>query len=114
MSPLSARSRRPLALLGVCVFVIFVGACAHRPRVMAGDVSGFWSGVLRGFLIAFSFTRSLLTDVRIYAFPNSGGWYDFGYLLGAAMFLGGCGAGMEKGVPSGDRRLHRAESAPAR
>jgi hypothetical protein len=37
-----------------------------------------------------------MADVRIYAFPNSGGWYDFGYLFGVAMFLGGCGAGVEK------------------
>jgi hypothetical protein len=56
----------------------------------------------------------LFTDVRTYAFPNSGGRYDFGCLLGAAMFLGGCGAGMEKRVPSGDRRLHSAGSAVGR
>jgi predicted phage tail protein len=62
---------------------------------MAGDVPGFWSGLLHAFLIAFSFIGSLFTDVRISAFPNSAGWYDFGFLLGAAMFLGGCGAGME-------------------
>jgi hypothetical protein len=63
---------------------------------MAGGVSGFWSGLLSGFLIAFSFIGSLFTDVRIYAFPNSGGWYYLGYLLDAARFLGGCGAGMER------------------
>jgi hypothetical protein len=63
---------------------------------VAGDVPSSWSGLLRGFLIAFSFIGSLFTDVRICAFPNSGGWYDFGCLVGAAMFLGGCGAGMEK------------------
>lgn len=31
-------------------------------------------------------------DIRINAFPNSGFFYDLGYLLGAAMFLGGAGA----------------------
>jgi hypothetical protein len=55
-----------------------------------------WSGLLRGFLIAFSFIGSLFTDVRICALPNSGRLCDSGYLLSAAMFLGGCGAGMEK------------------
>jgi len=45
-----------------------------------------------GFLIFFSFVGGLFTDMRIYSFPNSGGWYDFGYLIGAATFLGGCGA----------------------
>ncbi|MDQ3583821.1 MAG: hypothetical protein M3495_20450 [Pseudomonadota bacterium] len=38
----------------------------------------------------FSFIGSLFTDIRMYQFPNSGVWYDFGYLLGASMFLG-CG-----------------------
>jgi len=40
----------------------------------------------------FSLIGSIFTDVRIYAFPNSGGWYDFGFFLGAASFLGGGGA----------------------
>ena len=53
---------------------------------------GFLYGLMHGFLILFSFIGSLFTDVRIYAFPNSGGWYDFGYVIGAALFLGGGGA----------------------
>jgi hypothetical protein len=47
---------------------------------------------VHGFTILFSLIGSTFTDYRIYAFPNSGGWYDFGYFLGAAMFLGGGGA----------------------
>ena len=31
-------------------------------------------------------------DIRINAFPNSGFFYDLGYLLDAARFLGGAGA----------------------
>jgi hypothetical protein len=41
----------------------------------------------------FSLIGSIFTETRIYAFPNSGGWYDFGYFLGAAAFFGGSGAG---------------------
>ena len=67
--------------------------CAHQPQPPASDgLPGFWSGLLHGFLILFSFIGSLFADVRIYGFPNSGSWYDFGYLLGAAAFLGGVGA----------------------
>jgi hypothetical protein len=36
-------------------------------------------GLLHGFLMMFSFIGSLFTDVRIDAFPNSGGWYDFAF-----------------------------------
>ena len=76
----------------VCILVISLSSCAHQPRPEAVHLPGFWSGLLHGFLILFSFVGSLFTDVRIYQFPNSGGWYDFGYLIGAASFLGGGGA----------------------
>jgi hypothetical protein len=48
--------------------------------------------MLHGFLIVFSLIGSFFTNVRIYAFPNTGHWYDFGYVLGALMFLSGSGA----------------------
>jgi hypothetical protein len=73
--------------------VIFLfTSCAHQPPPDAYDPPGFWSGLLHGFIILFSLIGSLFTDVRIYAFPNSGGWYDFGFLLGAALFFGGGGS----------------------
>ena len=37
----------------------------------------------------FSLVASIFTEDRIYAFPNAGGWYDFGYFIGAGAFLGG-------------------------
>jgi hypothetical protein len=69
--------------------VAVLSSCAHQPTPEAFEPPGFWSGLLHGFLIFFSFIGSLFADVRIYAFPNSGGWYDFGYLIGASVFLGG-------------------------
>lgn len=62
---------------------------AGRPEVLG--LPGFWTGLLHGFLIVFSFIGSLFTDVRIYNFPNVGRWYDFGFLIGAGLFLGGTG-----------------------
>ena len=89
----STRCFRDLsAFLGLCVLVFVVASCAHQPPPVGSELPGFWSGLLHGFLIVFSFIGSLFTDVRIYNFPNSGGWYDFGYVLGAAIFLGGGGA----------------------
>jgi hypothetical protein len=95
-----ARRRRPARLVVFvvfCGFVLLLVSCAHQPQPPAADADlpGFWSGLLHGFLILFSFIGSLFTDLRIYACPNSGGWYDFGYLLGAAIFLGGGGASAE-------------------
>ena len=70
----------------------FLSSCAIQPPVTAFDPPGFFSGLVHGFLIFFSLIASIFTDHRIYAFPNSGGWYDFGFFLGASTFLGGGGA----------------------
>lgn len=83
--------RFALFLAFSAITFLFV-SCAHQPAPDAYSPPGFWSGLLHGFLIFFSFIGSLFTDIRIYAFPNAGGWYDFGYLIGASMFLGGGGA----------------------
>jgi hypothetical protein len=87
------RARGALLCSALAAVALAIASCAHQPTPEASDPPGFFSGLLHGFLIVFSFIGSLFTDVRIYSFPNSGGWYDFGYLIGASMFLGGSGAG---------------------
>jgi hypothetical protein len=84
--------RRRLAFAALCAVLLWVEGCAYQPASYGHHLPGFWFGLLHGFLILFSFVGSLLTNVRIYAFPNAGHWYDFGYVLGALTFLGGSGA----------------------
>jgi hypothetical protein len=86
------RSGRIFVFLTVVAMALVITSCATQPRPEAFDPPGFLSGLLHGFLIVFSFIGSLFTNIRIYNFPNSGGWYDFGYVIGARMFLGGGGA----------------------
>lgn len=76
----------PLAL---ALAAIVLPGCAHQPPPLPFESPGFFKGLLHGFLIVGSLLGSLFTDVRIYAFPNSGFWYDLGYFLGASAFLGG-------------------------
>jgi hypothetical protein len=88
------RRRRIRGLVFLCALALAISSCATQPRPEAYDAPGFFYGLLHGFLILFSFIGSLFTEVRVYAFPNSGGWYDFGYLLGVAIFFwGGAAAG---------------------
>ena len=48
---------------------------------------GFWLGLWHGFIFPVAWIVSLFTDkVAIYAVPNNGGWYDFGYFLGIVVF----------------------------
>ncbi len=93
---LRPRARRICTFAAICVLALVLQSCATQPPPAGSDPPGFLSGLLHGFLILFSFVASVFTDYRIYAFPNSGGWYDFGYLLGAMTFLGGGGAGARK------------------
>ena len=88
--------RRIALFIAVCAAALLLQSCATQPIPTGAGPPGFLWGLLHGFLILFSFIASLFTDFRIYAFPNSGGWYDFGYLLGAMGFLGGGGAGARK------------------
>jgi hypothetical protein len=49
----------------------------------------FWWGLVHGLTAPFALVAHLFSsDVRIYAVPNSGGWYDFGFLLGNAILVG--------------------------
>jgi hypothetical protein len=89
---LMPRPKRILMFLSLCATALLVASCATQPVPIDPRPPGFLSGLLHGFLIFFSFIGSLFTDYRIYAFPNTGGWYDLGYLIGASMFLGGGGA----------------------
>jgi hypothetical protein len=94
---LSLRSHRLVAFGALCVAALLLQSCATQPAPPPiVNPPGFLWGLLHGFLIFFTFIASLFTDYRIYAFPNSGGWYDFGYLLGAMAFLGGGGAGAKR------------------
>jgi hypothetical protein len=74
--------------MALILVALFIASCAHQLPANAHNPPGFFMGLLHGFIIVISFIGSLFTDARIYAFPNSGGWYDFGYLIGAGVFFG--------------------------
>jgi hypothetical protein len=46
------------------------------------DAPSFLAGVTHGFIALPALFASLLTEVRVYAFPNSGFSYDFGFCSG--------------------------------
>ena len=76
--------------------LIFLLGCATQSFEPEPDPPGFVWGLIHGFILVFNYIASLFTDFEIYAFPNNGGWYDFGYFLGVMLFFGGGGAGTGK------------------
>ena len=78
------------------LLVLLLSACAAgvNPEVgMAsgeGEVAGFWLGLWQGLIAPITFVISLFTDnVNVYEVHNNGNWYDFGFVFGVSMSLGG-------------------------
>jgi hypothetical protein len=90
LSPKSNQALRRAAVL--LVISAGVASCATQPVPAAADPPGFWFGLFHGFTNFFSLIWSIFSDNRVYAFPNSGGWYDAGFVWGAAIFWGSAGA----------------------
>lgn len=84
--------RRPVLLVAL-VAATALAACARQPPPPPlVDVPGFWHGLGHGLLAPLALVAELFRDVRIYAFPNRGGWYDLGFLLGVGVWgRGVCG-----------------------
>jgi hypothetical protein len=85
-----------MRVLAIVLIGLLLVACAHQPlppEVAPTNLPGFWYGVFHGATAVFSLIGSYFYDVRIYAFPNNGGWYDFGYVIGLLLVGGGEGGG---------------------
>ncbi|MCL1870269.1 MAG: hypothetical protein FWF90_07625 [Promicromonosporaceae bacterium] len=105
---MTPRTRRILLVAGVAVGCgLVLAACAAGANPQAGTAppgstqpAGFWLGLWQGLILPITFVISLFRDsVSIYEVHNSGNWYDFGFVLGAACSLGG-------GIFGGSRRRH--------
>jgi hypothetical protein len=89
-----------LGLALVAVLLLSLTSCAPGANLQegvadpAGDVAGFWLGLWHGIIAPITFIISLFSDdVNVYEIHNNGNWYNFGFVLGAGVLLGGGGAG---------------------
>jgi hypothetical protein len=76
---------------------LLVASCAAGPNpevgTAAGDgsVAGFWLGLWHGVIAPITLIVSLFNDgVNVYEVHNSGNWYNFGFVIGAVVLIGGC------------------------
>jgi hypothetical protein len=61
---------------------------------LQGEVAGFWQGLWHGLIAIVTFIISLFKDsVSVYEVHNNGAWYNFGFILGMMIILGGGGKG---------------------
>ena len=67
--------------------VLTACAATQQTDAVAPAAPGFLLGLWHGFIFPVAWVVSLFVDrIAIYAVPNNGGWYDFGYFLGIAVF----------------------------
>ena len=84
------------------ITVLFM-SCTAGPNSTAGvanadgEVAGFLMGLWHGCIAFITFVISLFSDkVNVYEVHNNGGWYNFGFILGAMIAFGGSGHGAGK------------------
>lgn len=79
-------------IIGLCV-VLLISSCAEVTPIencIVNKPAGFFSGLWHGIIAPISFVASLFFDsIAMYAVNNTGGWYDFGFVIGAGILFGG-------------------------
>ena len=107
------RVLRPLVGVLAAAVVLSAAACFANQTatpVVRAVIPGFWKGLWHGIIAPIAFIVSLFSDhVRIYASPNSGLWYDFGFMIG----IGGFHHGVRRGSRRDRWRGKRAASDDA-
>ena len=92
-------TKTTLIILLVSILVL-LSACAAGPNEFRnvpdedGEVAGFWKGLWHGLISPITFIISLFSkSVYVFEVHNNGGWYTFGFLMGASIIFGGSGGG---------------------
>jgi len=85
-----------LKLLALLAVILILASCAPGPNPAErtpdakGRTAGFFMGFWQGLISPVTFVISIFSkNVRLYEVHNSGGWYNFGFVLGAGLFLSG-------------------------
>ncbi|MBN1435771.1 MAG: hypothetical protein JW936_01740 [Sedimentisphaerales bacterium] len=86
---------RLVKVVWVLVMLVVLGGlvtgCAAGTGKYSGDEpAGFWVGIWHGVISVVTLIIHIFKDgVRVYEINNTGGWYDFGFLLGVICVWGG-------------------------
>ena len=94
-----SRALRPqYAALAAAALALSACVATQDPATVQPGAPGFVEGLWHGFIFPVAWVFSLfMDDISVYAVPNNGGWYDFGFFLGIVVF----------GVGANGARRHR-------
>ena len=95
--------KRTIIAAAVLAAALLMAACAAGPNPLEktadseGKTAGFFMGLWHGLISPVTFIISVFSkNVRFYEVHNSGAWYNFGFVLGAGLFLSGGILGRKK------------------
>ncbi|MDJ0832804.1 MAG: hypothetical protein QNJ69_04720 [Gammaproteobacteria bacterium] len=72
------------------LILLLTSCAAGDAQFNADSPAGFWYGLWHGIISVISLVIHIFNDsVLVYETDNSGGWYDFGFLLGVIAIWGG-------------------------
>lgn len=72
------------------LFLLCAAACAPANPSTVSEGAGFFTGFWHGLICTFALIGHIFDpSIGVYQTVNEGGWYDFGFLWGAAAFAGG-------------------------
>jgi hypothetical protein len=74
-------------IAAAAALLLLAGCAIQASSAVAPQAPGFLYGVWHGFIFPVAWAISLfMPEAAVYAVPNNGGWYDFGYFLGIVVF----------------------------
>ena len=75
-------------LAALAATLLLAASATQTSAGVEAEAPGFLLGLWHGFIFPVAWILSLfMPDVAVYAVPNNGGWYDFGYFVGI-VFIG--------------------------
>ena len=95
--------KRSIVLAGILVATLVLAGCAPGPNSAEktadadGKTAGFFLGLWHGLISPVTFIISIFSkNVRFYEVHNNWTWYNFGFVIGAGLFLSGGILGRKK------------------
>jgi hypothetical protein len=73
--------------------LLLLGSCATQipptqTELAATEIPNFWFGMWHGLVSWIMLVTEPFDPHRIYAYPNSGGFYDLGWMIGVSFWFG--------------------------
>lgn len=78
-------------LIFIFAILLLTTSCTAGNEQFTSDTpAGFWYGLWHGVISFIALIVHLFNDsVAVYEINNTGGWYDFGFILGVSFIWGG-------------------------